>query len=48
MASEQNQVQIFPMGFVEFLSPKIAILRGETVRICNKHEKQQICWDKNS
>ncbi len=27
------------MAFVEYLSPKIAIFRGETVRICKKHEE---------
>jgi hypothetical protein len=39
MASKQNHVQILPMAFVEFLSLKIAIFRGETVRICKKHEE---------
>jgi hypothetical protein len=27
------------MAFVEFLSPKIAIFRGETLRNCKKHEE---------
>jgi hypothetical protein len=39
MASKQNHMQILQMVFLEFLSPKVAIFWGETVRICKKHEE---------